>query len=240
MLFTLIYAVLRAALEAGGFFRERLVLGLPPAEMSQPPLVAGRDADVLPAGLVPHPVAAPATRLICPPGWVAVLAALAYIPLRYALAPTLGSDPVTNALGGLQFYLLGFVVFQYDGLIGNMRGPCSRCWRRSPSRRRGAGWPVPPRLVYQYAYLLAAYTASIALARPGGPLTAVGRQTMGILSVARARVDEGRVDGRRGRLPAPFAAFLAIWAITFLASLSLSWAVARTSPGRLLLGSDNR
>jgi surface polysaccharide O-acyltransferase-like enzyme len=185
LLFSLLYAALRAALEAGGLFRARLVLGRPPAEVAAN-LLESRVAMqmyFLPALFLIRALAPVTRHLARAPGWAAAPACAAYVALRHALAPPLGGDPVTNALGGLQYYLLGIVVFRYDALIAQAGWPpfaLLAALAAAAPGAPGAAGSGPLHLASQGATLLAAYAACRAPARPAGPLTALGRHTMGI------------------------------------------------------------
>jgi len=90
----------------------------------------------------------------------------------------MGIDPVLLAFWGLQFYLLGVVLYLYHArLVIHSRALSAVALvalivARAPS----AVVPVVP----QYAYLMTAYFLLMAFGARGGILAVVGRSTMGI------------------------------------------------------------
>jgi len=241
LIFSLLYLALRAAAEAAGVLHDRMVVGRPASAVARD-LYESRIAMqmyFLPSLFLIRALAFAVRPISLGPGWGVALAFAASVALRKTLAPTLGSDPVTNALGGFQYYLIGVFLFKYEPFIKD------HAWgvfaSLSLSAATALAWseafpPTHARLVYQCTYLAAAYVFCLTFARAGGPLARVGRRTMGVYLLHGPVLLKVVDTAVSARVRNPITAFLVVWAVTFAASLALARAVTLTRGGRVLLG----
>lgn len=236
LVFSVLYTGMRGAFEAAGFFPVRYV--------------AGRPAAVVALGLYESQVAMQmyfllalfvirsasfATRYLArAPGRAVLLAWLLYNGLLSGAGFRHGADPFTSAVVGFRYYLLGMVVWKFDGAL---RACGHRLWPALALAAVGlkaARLPLEP--TAQYLTLLAFYSFFLAATRGENLLVCLGRQTMGIyLLHAPVVMKVAQLVALRvvhGRL----AVFLATWALSFLAALVLNRVVLRVPHGRVVFG----
>ena len=197
IVFSVLYAALRAVFEAVGFFSHRIVLGRPPDEVTKTLYESGIAMQMLlpavpfpdPGRVVRHPLSGPPA-----PGWVVVLALILFSGLlRFSHIP-LGSDPVTDSrFYGFRFYLVGIIARKYDGIL---RASGHRLWPVLALSAAGLNlcepWDCGP--TTQYVTVLRRRPSSWLL-RPGQCPGVPRPQDDGHLSAACPRRDEGCAAG---------------------------------------------
>ena len=238
LVFTLLYTIFRAAGEAAGLFHDHLVLGRRPTEIAMEWWESriAMQLYFLPALFLVRCLGPVFRTLTVGPAWPSVVAAGASFGLLPSLGIQLGGDPVTNALGGLRFFLMGIAAFRYGAMLvqhGRWILVVLAPFVLVLVFQRGQ--PVLA-LAYQFATLLVAHVACLIAAGSDGWLTWMGRQTMGIyllhappllkavqMVIARVHIDW-------------VARFLAIWLVTYLIAIGLTRLISRHKWGRLMLG----
>jgi hypothetical protein len=89
-----------------------------------------------------------------------------------------GLDPIFHAFWGLQFYLMGMVLYVYRWVVGQYAWTyaCSAIVVLLVVRSAADAYPM----VSQYAYILSVYFCSMAIYPHSGLVPMLGRHTMGI------------------------------------------------------------
>jgi peptidoglycan/LPS O-acetylase OafA/YrhL len=242
VVFNGIYAALRAAFECYGFFPTRLVVGRPPVEVLANVVNSqvAMQMYFLAALFLIRTVAAFALRGVATAGAGAgVLVAAAVVAVVQGSGLTLWEDPLSNAVFGLQYFLIGVAFLQADGLLRR------RAWAVAAAglaafvalyawEDRG-GMPAAGAFAVQASLLTGEYALFLALGRSPEVLAALGRRTMpiyllhGPVLLKALQVLGSRWVGDRVALCA------LMWAGAVLGSLAvarLAEAVPR-GPGRL-------
>jgi hypothetical protein len=91
-----------------------------------------------------------------------------------------GLDPILHAIWGLQFYLLGFVLFRLREFVSRYALKMVLFSLVICTASVIAGAIMLAEGIFQYSYLIGAYCAFLLMRDWGGVLSRVGRDTMGI------------------------------------------------------------
>ena len=184
VVFTLLYGLLRALFEYKGLLETRIILGhgtsgilqaayysaISPQMYFLPSLFVIRSLSSVTKGLATmHPL------------WIVaiwVTYTIAWANITRIFGDEDGLDPLFHAFWGLQFYLLGMVLYVYREVLGKYAWVCAAGAISSLLLLRSA--PCVPPLVVQYLYILSVYFIIIAGHAHVTLFTALGKFTMGI------------------------------------------------------------
>jgi surface polysaccharide O-acyltransferase-like enzyme len=236
IVFTVIYTIARLMGEKAGLFREFLILGQPPSEIARV-IWESRIAPqlyFLPALFLIRCLGPLLRPLAHRPAWLAVLAFGLYQVLLNSSGYRWGSDPIPQAISGFRYYLLGIVVYRYHSVFSAQAMGILAVLVAGLMLLIYLGDGPNPSLLYKFTLLLAAYTSSIVLDRPGRPLGWLGRKSMGIYLLHTPPLMKV-AQLVAVRIAPGWAVCLAlIWIFSLLASLALTLALERRSGTRAL------
>lgn len=245
LVWTLFDVLMRAVFEWGGLLPNRLVVGRSFPELLKNVFHSrvAMQMYFLPSLYLVRGTAFAAWTLARRSGLVSLAAGVGAIVLLQAWGPTLGEDPLTNALFGLPYYWLGFAAQRLDGVL-----------RRHAPAIAGAALlafvglfvledlRIVPRsagALVQLALIAGEYAAFLALASSPGTLTWLGRRTMEVYLI-HAPVLLKSVQVILSRIvAAPLAVWPLLWLTTFGVSLLLArWLSVNALVRRVAFGTD--
>jgi peptidoglycan/LPS O-acetylase OafA/YrhL len=172
-------------------------------------------------------------------GWTLAVAC-GYIATRTLLGLTLGGDPVTNAIAGLQYYLLGIAFYQLDDAIRRRWGALAvgglALWGVLRVLQVRGDLPAWAGILTQLSALVGEYALFLGIVRRVNVLVWLGRRTMEIyllhapVVMKAAQVVLGRFVADRGWL------HVAIMLASLVGAIGLGWLIARIPGGRVVFG----
>jgi hypothetical protein len=183
VIFTCFYGLIRLLFEYKGLLETRIILGHGALDIFN----AAYQSEIAPQmhfllSLFVIRVLSCMTKVAAefPPLWVGAIWAaytIAWMNIAAAMGDE-GLDPVFHGFWGLQYYLLGMVLYVYRELAGKYAGvyACSFIFVLLVLR---LALHTPP-IVTQYAYILSLYFGSLAVQTHAGVFSMLGKHTMGI------------------------------------------------------------
>ena len=243
LFFTTAYGLFRAGFESIGFFTTHLLVGHTFVENLSSlfnSAIAMQMYFLMSLFLIR--VLCPLTRHLAAEGRgiLCVAITVVYILLLKFCGFKLGSDPITSAVAGLQYYLLGIIFFHFDGIF----------------RRRSLVIAMVCLLVYGIMVALeieglltfstgkleklAAMTANYALymylvKRPGF-LVRLGQHTMEIYLLHAPVLLFGFALVASRIIGDPLSLRLVVTMASLLGSFAIGWVVSRIPKGRIIFG----
>jgi hypothetical protein len=174
-------------------------------------------------------------------GWTLAVAC-GYIATRTLLGLTLGGDPVTNAIGGLQYYLLGIAFHQLDDAIRRGWGALAvgglALWGVLRVLQVRGALPAWAGILTQLSALVSEYALFLGIVHRATCWSGsgLGRHTMEIYLLHAPVVMKG-AQVVLGRFVAD-AAWLAvaIMLASLIGAIVLYWLIARIPGGRVVFG----
>jgi peptidoglycan/LPS O-acetylase OafA/YrhL len=172
-------------------------------------------------------------------GWTLAVAC-GYIATRTLLGLELSGDPMTNAIAGLQYYLLGIAFYQLDGAIRRGWGVLAvgglALWGVLRALQVRGDLPAWAGILTQLSALVGEYALFLGLVHRPNLLVWLGRRTMEIYLLHAPAVMKAAqvVLGRFVADPAWLA--LAIMLASLAGAIVLGWLIARIPGGRVVFG----
>ncbi len=245
LIFTTAYGLLRAGFESAGFFTTYLLIGHSFAEI----LYTLFNSSVAPQmyflmSLFLIRALSPLARHLAIGGWrIALFATVAYILLLKFSGFKLGFDPITSAIAGFQYYLLGILYFHLDGIF-RRRAPliallCLLGYGIMVASEAQCLLPVSAGILTKLVAMTANYALYLFVVRRVGVLVGLGQRTMEIY-LLHAPVLIFGVALVAGRVVAnPLYLHLAVTAASLLGAIAAGWVVSRVPKGRIIFGENH-
>lgn len=242
LVFMTAYTLLRASFESAGFFTTHLLIGRPPEEILGAlfdSLVAMQMYFLMSLFLI-RTLAPLARRLATGGGLAALLATAAYIAALNSSNFTLGTDPVTSAIAGLQYYLLGILYFHLDGIF-RRRAPlialsCLLGYGAMAALESRGLLPDSAQILTKLAAMTANYALYLFAVRRAGLLARLGKHTMEIYLLHAPALLFGVSLIARKVVHDPLWLHLAATAATLLCALAAGRLISRIPNGRIVFG----
>ena len=243
LVFTLLYGLLRAVLESVGFFATHLLIGYSFTDI----LIILFNSSVAMQmyflmSLFLIRTLYPLTRFLAIKGCVsALLATIVYILVLKLSSFQLGSDPITGAIAGFQYYLLGILYFHLDGSFRRHAPIIAAVWLLGygimAARELKGLLPVSARVVAKLTGMTANYAIYLLLAQRMGLLVKLGQHTMVIYLLHPVLAFAFTLTA--GRIVTdPLALHLVVTVSSIIGSLAIGWLVFRIPKGRIIFGEN--
>jgi peptidoglycan/LPS O-acetylase OafA/YrhL len=172
-------------------------------------------------------------------GWTLAVAC-GYIATRTLLGLALGGDPVTNAIGGLQYYLLGIAFYQLDDAIRRGWGALAvgglALWSVLRVLQVRGDLPAWAGILTQLSALVGEYALFLGIVRRANVLVWLGRRTMQIYLLHAPVVMKAAQVVLSRFVADPAWLHVAIMLASLVAAIVLGWLIVRIPGGRVVFG----
>ena len=241
LIFTTAYCLLRAGFEYAGFFTTYLLVGRSFGDIMIFFFLRSFQMYFL-MSLFFIRALSPLTRHLALNGrWFAALfATVVYIVLLKCTGFELGPDPITSAIAGLQYYLLGILYFHLDDVFR----------RRAPFIAivcvLGYGimvaldvrWLLPARaeIVAKLVAMTANYAFYLVLVRRAGLLVKLGQHTMEIYLLHSPLLVFAIAMVAKRAIADPLDLHLVVTTVSIFGALAAAWLISRIPRARIIFG----
>jgi fucose 4-O-acetylase-like acetyltransferase len=242
--FNLIYTIFRWSVETAGLTTERIIVGATPGQILlqvYTSSIAPQMYFLLSLFLV-RSLTFLHRRIALAEAWIVISIFIAYTTfyrgyfqdVYKAFFPLPGLDPVLHAFWGLQYYLLGIVLFKLRDQLAKFAPVIAGS---AFALMVGLKFVILyPSYLLQYTYLIFGFCLFVAIGDKGSVLSKIGTHTMGIYLLHAPILLGGMVIIGRLMSHDPLAIFMMVWAGTFLSAWVLTKIIQSAPLGQLMLG----
>jgi surface polysaccharide O-acyltransferase-like enzyme len=244
VVFSLAYAIFRWGIEIAGFTTEKIIIGATTPQLFLQIYTSGVAPQMyfLLSLFLVRTLALLNRGLVVAPAWIVILSFACYTAFyrgffhdEYrSVIPLPGLDPVQHAFWGLQYYLLGIVLFKlrvqltkYAPVIAGGTFVLVVGFRLTMHTAS---------FLSQYAYLIFAFCFFMTISRRENVLSAAGMHTMGIYLFHNPVLLGGILVVGRLITHDPLTLFMMVWACTFLSAWTVATMVQAVPLGNWMLG----
>lgn len=241
LLFTTAYCLLRAIFEYAGLFTSYLLIGRPLNDILILFFFKSFQMYFL-MSLFFIRALSPFTRHLAVKdgGRKALFATVLYILLLNTSSFELGSDSVTSAVAGLQYYLLGILYFHLDVVLRRLAMPialaCLLGYGIMVALEVRGLVPESAKIVAKLAAMTANYALYLSLIRCKGLLVRLGQHTMQVYLLHSPVLLFGVALVLKRVVAGPLALHLGITVVTFFGALAVGLLIYRIPKGRIVFG----
>ena len=248
VIFSLLYVITRGFLEGLGYVREALVIGKSVSQillLSYGSVYSSQMYFLVSLFLIR--LLFPVMKKLVLKSWPNVLAILAaYIAINFLIFDNIaealkikdGQEPITHAIWGLQFYILGILLFQLGKVmdLGKLRFLLTLLLFLSLFFYLSYGHSFF--YIAQYMYLLLAFVFFFKSNIQSQFLAICGKNTMGIYLIHMPIIMNLMARIANSYISSPIFCFVAIWLGSLFLSLGIVMLIERLPYGYLLFGSS--
>lgn len=242
--FNLIYTIFRWSVETAGLTSERVIVGATPGQVLLQIYTSGVAPQMyfLLSLFLVRSLTLLHRRIALAETWIVIFIFIAYTTFYRgyfqdaykAFFPLPGLDPVLHAFWGLQYYLLGIVLFQLRGIVIKFAPVIAVS---AFALMLGLKLVILyPSFLLQYAYLIFCFCLFVAIGNKTNGLSKIGTHTMGIYILHAPVLLGGMLIIGQLMSHKPLGLFIIVWAGTFLSAWAISIMVQAVPQGNWLLG----
>ena len=241
LVFTTAYCLLRAGFEYVGFFTTYILIGRSFTEVLTLFFFTSFQMYFLMSLFFIRAISPLTRHLTAKGGWrVALLATVVYILIVNLSGFKLESDFVTNAIAGLQYYLLGILYFHLDGIFRRRASfiaiVCLLGYGIMLALDVRELLPVSADILTKLSAMTANYAIYLVLVRRVGFLVKLGQHTMEIYLLHSPVLIFGVTLVAKRVVADPLGLHLVITAVTLLGAFAAGLLISRIPMGRIIFG----
>ncbi len=246
LIFTASYGMLRAGFESVGFFTTYLLIGHSFTEILGSLFNSSFAMQMyFLMSLFLIRALSPVTRhLVIKGGLAALLATVVYIIILNSSNFKLGTDPVTNAIAGFQYYLLGILYFHLDGIFRRRAPPvalsCLFGYTIMVALEVRGLLPVSAEILTKLVAMTANYALYLFAVRRVGVLVRLGQHTMEIYLLHAPVLIFGVALVAGQVVTNPLYLHLVVTSASLLGAIAAGWTISRIPRGRFVFGGASR
>ncbi|MFZ4698712.1 MAG: acyltransferase family protein [Candidatus Methylumidiphilus sp.] len=241
LVFTMAYCLLRAGFEYAGFFTTYLFIGRSFTDILTFFFLISFQMYFL-MSLFFIRTLSPFTRHLVVKGrWLAALSAtVAYILILKFNNFQLGSDSVTSAIAGFQYYLLGILYFHLDGVFRQRASfiaiACILVYAILVVLEFRELLPVRVEILTKLVAMTANYAFYMVLVRRIGILVKLGQHTMEVYLLHAPLLVFAVAMVAKRVVSDPLVLHLVVTAFSLFGALAAAWFISRVPRGRIIFG----
>jgi surface polysaccharide O-acyltransferase-like enzyme len=240
LIFTTAYCLLRAGFEYAGFFTNHLLIGRSFNDILILFFLRSFQMYFLTSLFLIRAIS-PLIRHLATKGnaRAALFATVVYILLLNSSSFELGPDPVTNAIAGLQYYLLGILYFHLDGFFRRQAASIALVCVLGYGilvALEARELPVHVEILTKLIAMTANYALYLALVRRVGLLVKLGQHTMEVYLLHSPLLLFAVAFAAKQVVANPLGLHLVVTAVTVSGALTTAWLISRVPRGRIVFG----